>query len=68
VTLGTPAAPVVLVHGDRDDRVPVEMSRRYQALTACRLVELPGTDHFALIDPESVVWPQVLAALRSLID
>jgi hypothetical protein len=31
-------------------------------------VELPGTDHFALIDPESVVWPQVLAALRSLID
>jgi acetyl esterase/lipase len=68
VTLGTPAAPVVLVHGDRDDRVPVEMSRRYAALTACRLVELPGTDHFALIDPEAVVWPQVLAALRSLID
>jgi acetyl esterase/lipase len=66
--LGAPAAPVVLVHGDRDDRVPVEMSRRYLALTACRLVELPGADHFALIDPESAVWPQVLEALRSLID
>lgn len=41
---------------------------RAGTLTACRLVELPGTDHFALIDPESAVWPQVLEALRSLID
>jgi acetyl esterase/lipase len=64
--LGTPEAPLVLVHGDLDDRVPVEMSRRYAAATGARLVELPGTDHFALIDPESAAWPAVLAALSGL--
>jgi hypothetical protein len=28
-----------------------------------RLVELPGVEHFALIDPLSPAWPAVLAAL-----
>jgi acetyl esterase/lipase len=64
--LGAPDVPVVLVHGDDDDRVPVEMSRRYAAVTGARLVELPGADHFALIDPESAAWPAVLEALAGL--
>lgn len=64
--LGAPAAPVILVHGDADGRVPVQMSRRYAAATGARLVELPGADHFALIDPESAAWSQVLAALAEL--
>jgi acetyl esterase/lipase len=64
--LAAPDAPVVMIHGDADNRVPVEMSRRYAAATGARLVELAGTDHFALIDPESAAWPLVLAALVEL--
>jgi acetyl esterase/lipase len=60
--------PVTLVHGTRDDTVPVEMSRKYAARAAragddVRLTELPGAGHYGLIDPLSSAWPQVLAAL-----
>jgi acetyl esterase/lipase len=51
---------VVVVHGDRDAQVPVDMSR---ALTGVEYVEIPGADHFALIDPLSDAWPDVHAAL-----
>jgi acetyl esterase/lipase len=64
--LGAPSASVVVLHGDDDGRVPVDMSRRYAAAPGVRLIELPGTDHFALIDPQSAVWPQIVDALRSL--
>jgi acetyl esterase/lipase len=64
--LGAPSASVVVVHGDGDGRVPVDMSRRYAAASGARLIELPDTDHFALIDPQSAAWPQVVDALRSL--
>ena len=62
------AAPVdvTVVHGARDGRVPVEMSRRYCAASGSRLVEVAGADHFALIDPESAAWPAVVAALDAL--
>jgi acetyl esterase/lipase len=61
--------PTVLVHGVEDDVVPVEVSRRYataagEAGDDVRLVELPGVEHFGLIDPESPAWPDVLAAVR----
>ena len=56
--------PVTLVHGTADQLVPVEMSRRFAALApGANLVELPGADHFAVIDPLSSAWPAVLAAL-----
>jgi acetyl esterase/lipase len=65
-----PAAPVVVVHGTEDDRVPVAVSRSYvDAMGAAgtaepvHLVELTGVEHFALIDPLSPVWPAVLAAI-----
>jgi acetyl esterase/lipase len=59
---------VLLAHGDADERVPVEQSRRYAraAGTAgdrCELLELPGVDHFALIDPRSDAWAAVAARL-----
>jgi acetyl esterase/lipase len=66
--LGAPAPRVVLVHGDRDERVPLDMSRRYQATARSRLVELPGADHFAVIDPASAVWPAVVDALNLLVE
>jgi acetyl esterase/lipase len=54
--------PVVVVHGDQDQQVPVAMSR---ALRGVELVELAGTDHFGLIDPRTSAWAQVMAAVRS---
>lgn len=54
-------ADVTVVHGDRDVQVPVDMSR---GLPGVSYVELPGADHFALIDPLSAAWPHVRDALR----
>lgn len=63
---------VLLVHGDADDRVPIEQSRRYgQAARAlgdrCELLELPGDDHFALIDPRSQAWARLVTRLKPLL-
>lgn len=63
--------PQLLVHGSRDDRVPIEQSRRYEraareAGDQCRLVELPGVDHFEVIDPRSQSWQTTLEHLASL--
>lgn len=63
--------PVRLVHGTEDLQVPVELSRRYAAAARAAgddvgYVELDGTEHFALIDPESARWPRVVEALRSV--
>jgi acetyl esterase/lipase len=67
--VGHPArVPAILLHGDRDAQVPVELSRRYAAAARAagaevELRELAGLDHFALIDPLSAAWPAVTAAL-----
>ena len=60
--------PTVLVHGTRDEDVPVEVSRSYRAAAAAAgddvtLHELAGVDHMALVDPASPAWPAVLAAV-----
>jgi len=65
-------APLLLVHGDADDRVPVATARRFSALataagTPCELLELPGVDHFAVIDPAASPWAATLAALANLL-
>ncbi len=64
--------PVVMIHGDADQRVPVEMNRRLATdlvsspgTASFRWEELPGVDHFALIDPTSEIWPTVVRALTS---
>ncbi|WP_279582947.1 alpha/beta hydrolase family protein [Fodinicola feengrottensis] len=65
--LAAPEAPVWVIHGDEDDRVPIEMSRAYARATGCRLTELPGAGHFGVVDPLSTVWPAVLTALEVLL-
>ncbi|ADD39833.1 alpha/beta hydrolase family protein [Stackebrandtia nassauensis] len=59
--------PVMVVHGEADDRVPVQMSRDYVVRRKAELRELPGIGHFEVIDPQSTIWPEVLDALNSLV-
>jgi acetyl esterase/lipase len=59
---------VLLAHGDADDRVPVHLSRDYAAAAraagdSCELLELPGVDHFAVIDPRSAAWSEIASRL-----
>jgi acetyl esterase/lipase len=76
--LASPAARLplgiaqLLVHGDADDRVPVAYSRAYAAAAAVagdpvELVELAGVDHFAVIDPASDAWAEVVRRLPALL-
>jgi dipeptidyl aminopeptidase/acylaminoacyl peptidase len=64
--------PERLLHGVRDDVVPIEISRRFQTAAAAagddaRLIELPDTGHFELIDPRTPAWAQVEATVLSLL-
>jgi acetyl esterase/lipase len=61
----------LLVHGDDDDRVPLEQSRRYadaarRAGDRCQLLELAGVDHFAVVDPRSQAWAAVAERLEAM--
>jgi len=56
--------PQLLVHGDADEVVPVEISRRYARRAAgagdpCELVDLPGVGHMEHLDPDTVAWRTV---------
>ena len=69
VPLGTPTR---LIHGDQDDIVPIEISRRFaaaatQAGDESKLITLAGADHFPLIDPRSPEWAVVEKTVLELI-
>ena len=56
--------PLLLTHGERDDIVPPDMSRRFaEAARAagddCDLVIEPDEDHFGHIDPSNPLWAAV---------
>ncbi len=48
-----PAVEVLLVHGDADEHVPVELSRRYANGGHAVYVELVGCGHMEFLDPAS---------------
>jgi acetyl esterase/lipase len=61
--------PQVLFHGTADVNVPIEVSQAYAkaALTAndpVTCIELPGVDHFDVIDPGSEAWERIIKALE----
>jgi acetyl esterase/lipase len=59
-----PPCEVVVVHGDDDEDVPVQGSRGLRArFSWLDYRELAGADHFAVIDPLSQAWPEVLRAV-----
>jgi acetyl esterase/lipase len=66
VLLGArPAYPITILHGTADDTVTIENSRGLVARHPwIGLVELPGADHFAVIEPQSPVYVDLLAAYR----
>jgi acetyl esterase/lipase len=77
-TLASPVArlpigvPVVCVHGTADVNVPIRQSRRFVAAAAsagdrAELIELPGIDHFAVIDPSHPAWRTCLDAAERLL-
>ena len=65
-SLGGPAVPTVVVHGEQDAILPVAMARTWCAASGTRLVEVPGAGHFELIDPLSAAWPHVLDAIAAV--
>ena len=62
-----PAVPVTAIHGTRDSLVPLALSESYAAAAASdvRLVALPGTGHFELIDPNTDAFRQLLSVLAA---
>lgn len=72
IALVPSGAPYLLVHGDADPIVPIEISERYHEAARAAgddvtLLTLPGAGHFELIDPASAVWPAIVAAIGALI-
>jgi acetyl esterase/lipase len=62
--------PATLIHGTDDDVVPILLSREYSRLRhgdSVRLVELPGTGHMELIDPEDAAFDTVAGAITDLL-
>jgi acetyl esterase/lipase len=59
----------IVIHGDADDDVPYEMSRRYVAAAdgEAELVTLPGTGHFEPIDQQAPQFAETLAAIQRLL-
>jgi acetyl esterase/lipase len=60
-----PVCPAVLVHGTADEVVPVEMGRGFPG---ARVVELPGADHFDVVDPQTEAFQEAtMGALSALV-
>ncbi|HEY6894984.1 MAG TPA: alpha/beta hydrolase [Rhodanobacteraceae bacterium] len=65
--LASPRVPVAIVHGERDETVPIEVGRAYaDAHRTTKLVAMEDADHYAPIDPLTPAWPIVLAELEAL--
>jgi acetyl esterase/lipase len=63
--------PSMCVHGTADDDVPLSQSQRFVATARragddARLLVLPGTDHYSLIDVTSPAWAACRTAVLDL--
>jgi acetyl esterase/lipase len=63
----------ILIHGELDRHVPVELSINYQRMAIKQggkvsLVVLPEVEHFMIIDPSSSAWRSVVHSIETLID
>lgn len=63
----------IVVAGDRDDVVPLDLIQDYHAISVeqakkygtpePQLLLCEGADHFQLVDPESSCWPRIFDAI-----
>lgn len=58
--MGAAGVPVLALHGDADDVVPSVFTRTYASRAAAEYREVPGTDHFQVIDPARESWHRVI--------
>ena len=65
--LGAPTVPVVLVHGDLDEVLPVSISLAYGERYGVPVIVPRGSGHFDLIEPDSAAWPSVLQAIDDVL-
>lgn len=56
---------IFLIHGDQDNRVPIQHSRDFAKAKGAVLLEVAGADHFAMIDPEGLAFELINNALLS---
>lgn len=61
----------ILIHGELDRHVPVELSIEYHRKAIekggkVRLIVLPKVEHFMLIDPSSSAWNSVIDSLEQI--
>lgn len=66
------SAPIVIIHGSSDLRVPKDMSRNFsnslrQAGLDCTLIEIQNLGHFELIDYRKSPFEIVVAQLKKLV-
>ena len=54
-----------VIHGDADDRVPIEHSRDFAKNKGASLMEISGADHFAMVDPDGLAFDLILHSLLS---
>lgn len=68
VRRAAPARGVVVIHGELDDTVPLDVSASYvQAFgSIASMRALPGCGHFEPIDPTSSAWPVLVGELDRL--
>ena len=64
--------PQRIIHGVKDDVVPIEIARRYRDAKQkqrepVQLIEVQNAGHFELIDPRAEAWQSVVAAIRDLL-
>ncbi|MBU8731037.1 S9 family peptidase [Cytobacillus oceanisediminis] len=58
----------VLIHGEMDQHVPVELSKDYYKSAVekgenVKIVILPDIDHFKIIEPTSSAWTSVINSI-----
>lgn len=64
----TPAVPTIFIHGEMDERVPLDLSERYCEKAAqegrpIELLKLAGTSHFEMMDIPSETYSAILQSL-----
>lgn len=72
IEVSMPRMEQSLIHGEKDDIVPLEISRHYRDVKKKRgedveLIEIRYADHFDVIDPQSKAWTVVQKTVMKIL-